>query len=145
MVYGSHSPELSLAEALAATRALGIPDEQVLPRVTVAARASLARVLQLDHRARRSLGVKLEDLLERDWKRGRVELRSQALGRLAWTLGFECLQVPSAVTRRGLNLVIFPDNLRPSSHLEAWGVVSRDKPGSGPDPPARGPLGRLSV
>lgn len=58
-VYGSLSPELSLAEALATTRAVGIPDEQVLPRVIVAARASLAMVMPLDHRARRSLGVSL--------------------------------------------------------------------------------------
>ena len=58
---------------------------------------------------------------------------SQALGRLAWALGLEGLLVPSAVVRRGLNLVVFPENLRPSSRLEARGIVSGGGLGWGPD------------
>lgn len=121
-VYGSSSPELSLSEALAATRTLGIPDERVLPRVTVAGHARLASVLRLDARVRRSLHLSRGELLEPDWRAGASELPSQALGRLAHALGFEGLLVPSAAGP-GDNLVVFPDNLRARSRLEARGLV----------------------
>jgi len=121
-VYGSLTPELSLAEALATTRALGIADESALPRVTAAGWARLRRVLRLDARARRSLGAKRSEWLEPDWKRGGEEVLSQALGRLAEAQGLEGLLVPSAVAPLGQNLVVFPDKLRARSRLEARGV-----------------------
>jgi hypothetical protein len=120
-------------EALAATRALGVPDRLALPKVTVAGHASLTKVLRLDRAVRTLLGVRNPDLLDPDWRNAGTEVLSQRVGRLVFEAGIEALLVPSAVDRKlGGNLVAFPDNLAPGSRLRAEGLGRwrRGKPGS---------------
>ena len=50
------------------------------------------------------------------------EALTQALGRLAYELGWEALVVPSAARRGGVNLIIFPDNLTLGSAIEIVNV-----------------------
>ena len=122
-VYASLTPETAVAEALAHSRHYGIPDADVLPRVLVALDASLAALADLtDGGARRILRVSRRRLCGEPWRRaaeaGREAL-TQAIGRAAFEAGLEALLVPSAASRAGANLVVFPERLRPGSRLAA--------------------------
>lgn len=115
-VYASLTPEAALAETTESLRRAGIPPEFALPRVFVALRVRLPRVLHLtDGALRRRLRVSRRRMVQTNWRReqdaGREAL-TQALGRAAFVVGLEGLVVPSAATRRGENLVAFPGRLR---------------------------------
>ena len=43
---------------------------------------------------------------------------TQAIGRLAFDLGWEALLVPSAARKTGINLILFPDNLARTSIVQ---------------------------
>ena len=120
-VYASLSPETAVAEALAHARHYGIPDAEALPRVLVALDASVAALVDLtEARARRILRVSRRRLRGEPWRRaadaGREAL-TQAIGRAAFEGGLEGLLVPSAASRTGVNIVVFPERLRPGSRL----------------------------
>ena len=67
----------------------------------------------------------MADILNEDWQtiqREGDESWTQAIGRGAYSAGFEGLLVPSARHRpQGVNLVIFPDNLRVGSSIDILG------------------------
>jgi RES domain-containing protein len=128
-VYASLEIATATEEALAHHRYFGFPEETALPRVMVAIRTNLQRVLNLaDPKPRRSLGVNRGRLVGEDWRalntRGREAL-TQAVGRLAWEAGWEGLLVPSSADAGGVNLVVFPGNVvPPDSYLL---IVNRDQ------------------
>lgn len=120
-VYGSTTPETALAEALAHCRYYGIPVQQALPRVFVAIDVRLQAVLDLTRGdIRRRLGVAFRRMVGVDWRcemhDGAMPL-TQRIGRAAAEAGLEGLLVPSAAERRGVNLVVFPQNLRNGSAI----------------------------
>jgi RES domain-containing protein len=120
-VYASTTPETALAEALAQFRRYGIPDREAMPRVLTALEARLSRLLDLtDGSVRRLLRVSRRRMAGEPWRalqeRGR-EAVTQAIGRAAFEAGVEGLLTPSAAARKGVNLVVFPEALRPGSSL----------------------------
>jgi RES domain-containing protein len=93
-----------------------------LPKI----RVDLGTVLDLTHgKTRSAVRVSERRMLNEPWreeqKAGREGL-TQALGRLAHELGWEGLLVPSAATRGGTNLIVFPANLSRRSSLEIINV-----------------------
>jgi RES domain-containing protein len=112
-VYGSLTPEVAMAETFAAARRHGIPDAELTPRVIAAARATLARVVDLTRdEIRGRLGVTAGRMVEEPWAElnGRgEEALTQAIGRAAHALLLEGLIVPSSASPGGRNAVLFPD------------------------------------
>src|SRR3954453_184789 len=121
-LYASLDPHTALDEVLAHFRHFGLPIESAMPRVTVAVRVAIARVLDLTDGANRSaLRVSARRMLREPWREEQAagrEALTQALGRLAYDLDWESLLVPSAARRGGVNLIIFPDNLTLGSAIE---------------------------
>ncbi len=121
MVYASLSPETAMAETLAYFRHYGIPLQQAMPRTFVAIAASLQAVLDLRQGwVRQRLHVAQKQILTVDWRgemRAGREPITQTIGRAALEAGLEGLIVPSAADRRGHNLLVLPENLRPQSRL----------------------------
>jgi RES domain-containing protein len=116
-VYGASTPELAIAENLAQSRRFGIPDADAMPRVLRALEIRLVKAADLtDGLVRRRLHVTLADLAEEPWldrnAAGREAL-TQAVGRVAFESGFDGLIVPSAQSRSGYVVVVFPDLLGP--------------------------------
>ena len=129
-VYASLDPHTALDEVLAHFRHYGLPAESAMPRVTVAVRVDFARVLDLtDGATRRALRVSGRRMLREPWREKQAagrEALTQALGRLAFELGWEALVVPSAARKGGVNLVMFPNNLASASTIAIINV--RDLP-----------------
>ena len=126
VVYGALQPETAFAESLAMHRYYGLPFHQAMPKVVAAVRVELSTVLDMTLSAvRRRLGYFIPILTELDWRqadaKGEVPLTRQ-LGIAAHAAGLEALLVPSAAQRAARNLVIFPDNLLPSSSLVGIGL-----------------------
>jgi RES domain-containing protein len=122
-VYASLDPETAMKEALATFRYYGWPLYGAMPRVFRALELRLVRVASLRHRkVREHLAPWLKASLAEDWRSLQAsgqEGTSQAIGRAAFVLGFEGLLVPSHAARAGTNLIAFPDNLGPGSHIRA--------------------------
>lgn len=114
-VYMALDPETALAETLSHFRYYGLPFDQAMPRVFVALRVQLRRVLDLNRQTiRRVLGITPARLLKEDWRAlqdQRKEALTQALGRAAYVAGFEGILVPSAARPEGSNLVLLLENL----------------------------------
>lgn len=120
-VYASLTPETAMAEALAHVRYYGFPIDEALPRTFVAIEAHLQIVLDCrSDDVRQSLAASLEALQTVDWRKevaeGREPLTRQ-VGRMAYEAGLEGLVDPSAADPHGMNLLVFPANLRPESGL----------------------------
>jgi len=131
-VYASLTPETAIAEALGQFRYYGIPDADAMPRVLVALDASLAALADLTAGpARRILRVSRRRMRADSWRaaaeRGRESL-TQAIGRAAYEAEIEGLLVPSAVDRKGANLVFFPERLRAGSRLTVHASGPRRAP-----------------
>ena len=124
-VYASLDPHTALEEVLAHFRHYALPIESAMPRVTVAVRVEPSRALDLTNGAPRSaLRVSERRMLREPWREEQAagrEALTQALGRLAHELGWEALIVPSAARRRGVNLIILPENL---AHRDALEIVN---------------------
>ena len=73
------------------------------------------------------MGVSECRMLEIDWRQamasGSVPV-TQRIGQAASETGLEGLLVPSAAERQGVNLVVFPQNLRSSSSIA---VIDADR------------------
>jgi len=112
-VYGSQTPEIAMAEALALYRYYALPVHQAMPRTFFAFRASrFTRLLDLtDGMVRNRLRVSTKRLLQCDWRadaaKGREAL-TQAIGRAAHRANFQGIIVPSACQHEVANLVFFP-------------------------------------
>ena len=125
-VYTSLDLQTALAESLAHCRYYGLPLETITPRVFIAIRLRVQRILDLTQGSiRKTLKTSLRSLCEEAWRdlqeQGR-EARTQALGRIAYEAEWEGLLVPSTAHRGGANLVIFPANLLAGSWME---IVNR--------------------
>jgi RES domain-containing protein len=128
-VYTSLEMQTATEEALSHHRYFGFAVETALPRVMVAIRVSLRRVLNLtDPRPRSALGITRGRLTAEDWRAANArgeEALTQAVGRLAWENGWEGLLVSSSADPGGVNLIVFPGNLvPPESYLL---IVNRDQ------------------
>jgi hypothetical protein len=99
--------------ARAARYAIALAD--MLPLVLVTVSATLHQVLDLtDGAVRRTLRVSQQRLCAEPWwirQEAGEEALTQAIGRAAYSVGFEGLRVPCAVSKDGVNLVVFPANL----------------------------------
>jgi RES domain-containing protein len=120
-VYGSLSPEAAMAETLEHARYYDIQPWRLMRRVFCALEVRLARTLDLTRGdVRHRIRVSHERMIREDWRqrmsRGEEAL-TQAIGRAAFEAGLEALVVPSAALRRGRNLLVFPQNLSPTSRL----------------------------
>ena len=100
----------------------GFKDQCIRPRVMAGIKLKVKRLFDLtDARIRRKIGFRLDDLTQEDWyaiQIGGEESWTQAIGRGALLAGFEGLLAPSASHRLGKNVVIFRDNLAPTSTVE---------------------------
>ena len=66
-------------------------------------------------------------MVSEDWRRLQDkghEALTQAIGRMIHEAGIEAMLVPSAATRNGSGIVIFPDNLTKKSSLK---IVNADE------------------
>lgn len=120
-VYASLAPETAMAETLAHHRYYEIPIEDAMPRTFVAIQFNLHFVLDLRNgRVRQRLQLSESLLLTLDWRKevkaGREPV-TQLLGRAVFTSRLEGAIVPSAADPAGANLVIFPENLDPTSTI----------------------------
>lgn len=110
-VYLSLTVACATEEALAQNRRNGLPDIQMMPLVIAGVEVRLARTIDLTNReVQKILGVTLEDLVILPLPRD-TESITQAIGRIAYSAGYEGLLVPSAALSEHQNLVIFPENL----------------------------------
>lgn len=120
-LHASTTPETAIAESLARTRAAGIPDWAVMPRVVRGVSVSVSRLIDLRAGSIRSaLKVSESRMSDTRWERDNSagkEALTQAVGRAALAADLEALLVPSARVAGGTNLFVFPDSLRISSHI----------------------------
>jgi RES domain-containing protein len=126
IIYASLDPSTALDEVLAHFRHFRIPIESAMPRVTVSVRVRLQKVLDLtDGAIRSAIRVSERRMIGEPWREKQQageEALTQALGRLAHELDWEGLLAPSAASRGGVNLIVFPGNLRKTSGLEIVNV-----------------------
>jgi len=118
-LYGSTTDATALEESKANDRYYGIVNRS--PRLVVAVEATLHRVLDLTSAAvRRQLGVTATELMAEDWRKlleaGR-ESFTQALGRAAFQAEASGILARSAARASGVNVVVFPGNLRAAESL----------------------------
>ena len=122
VIYASLSPETAMAETLAHCRYYGFPPQSAMPRTFVALHMRLSAVIDLtDGALRQRLRVSERRMMAVDWRQEMAagqEPITQRLGRAGFDAGFEGFFVRSAADRRGYNVLVFPDNLRPSSTVE---------------------------
>ena len=117
-VYLSPDHSTAMAEYLAQNRRQGLPDHAAMPAVTAGVNLNLRRVLNLnDRRIRRILQVSRTGMTSGSPDLGPVEHLTQAMGRLAWSEGYEGLLVPSAARLLKCNIVVFPERLGPGQML----------------------------
>lgn len=121
VVYLSTQPETALAEANEHFRYHALPLTNGLPKVVVAVRVEIDRVLDFtDAAVAKAFPEKLSTLLKEDWRamldRG-DEATTQAMGRAAFAAGFQGLSVPSKPVKDGVNLLVFPKRMTKSNVL----------------------------
>lgn len=131
VVYGSSTPESSVAESLSALRRAGVPPSSSAPFVIAAVWAAFDALDLTAAVVLEALGLELGDLAADPWWRtqgaGRESL-TQAVGRAAFEAGLEGLIVPSAAVPGVLNLAVFPDRLPAERLPRARGIDSADPP-----------------
>ena len=122
-IYGSTTPELAMIESLAYQRRAGLPVERAMPLVFKAISITVERCLDLtDAGMLADLELSLDQLRTDTWWLARArgeESLTQAVGRAAHASGIESLLVASAhALDQGVNVVVLPDCLKPSSGLK---------------------------
>lgn len=125
--YTAMSPETALAEALSTVHYFGLPMAQALPRVLVALRLKVRHVLDLrEGKVRSALRLSEQAMRALDWRaenqRG-TEALTQAWGQAFAAAHFEAVIVPSAPQAHGVNVLVFPDNLRNDSDYHVLSEV----------------------
>ncbi len=122
----STSQETAIAESGASFTYYNFAPSDVRPKLIVAVRAKLAKVLDLValKGLRTKTWLELDKLLAEDWHKvndAGHESQSQAFGRAAHAIGAEALLVPSARVAGGMNLVYFPQSPARGSKVEILG------------------------
>lgn len=125
-LYASTTPLTAVYEAYRNFFDFGFSLTSIRPRVFCGADVRVQALIDMtDSSIRRRLGLTLEEILDEDWQtiqREGDESWTQATGRGAYEAGFEGLLVPSARHRPdGVNVAIFPDNLRADSRIDILG------------------------
>ncbi|WP_417738087.1 RES family NAD+ phosphorylase [Rosistilla oblonga] len=120
--YGALTPEVAMAETLAAARYHGLAAHTVMPRIFVAIHVQLSFVLDLTAANVQAAGrLRSSRFTHVDWRadvdKGRMPA-TQAIGSAAAAIGLEAILVPPAAATKGRNLVVFVDNLVGSSLVE---------------------------
>jgi len=121
--YASGTPETALAESLSQVRRGTLPDAKALPRMIVCIRVRVSKALDLtDGKIRQRLGVSEARMTDATkWKQDNYhnhESLTQAIGRAAFSAGFEAMVAPSAADRpHGVVIVVFPEKLLTGSLL----------------------------
>lgn len=133
VIYLSEQPETAMHEANEHFRYYNIPIWRGMPKVTVAVRASLDRILDLtSEQPANALPETMELLLAEDWRaimaRG-AEATTQANGRAAFQAGVQGLRVPSKPDPIGVNLVLFPALFTNAAQLQVLSPDELDKLG----------------
>jgi RES domain-containing protein len=131
VVYGSTTPEASVAESLSALRRAGVAPAAAAPFVIAAVWASFDALDLTTAEALEALTLDADALARDPWWTsqwaGRESL-TQALGRAAFETGLEGLLVPSAAVPGVVNLAVFPDRLPPERRPVARGIDAADPP-----------------
>jgi RES domain-containing protein len=125
-VHASLDIKTAIAESLGTQRRYGIAVAARLPLTLVAIDVRLPALIDLtDEIVLAGLELTRQRLLRCRWReamnKGREAL-TPAIGRIAFALDLEGLLVPSAQSRKGTNLIIFPENLRQVSSLRIQNV-----------------------
>ncbi|MGO9202190.1 MAG: RES family NAD+ phosphorylase [Limisphaerales bacterium] len=128
----STAPETAVSESSAGFTYYNFALSDVRPRVLVAVRVSLSRVLDLvaPKGIRSKPWLELDELLAEDWRKINntgYEAGSHALARAGHDLGAEGLLVPSARVAGAMNLVYFPESLGTGSKVEILGEDELDR------------------
>ena len=120
-IYASLDPITAAEESYQRFANYGISSSRIKPRAFVGLRLELCKTLSLtDARIRRKLGFSLRDLVNENWlsiQESGNEAWTQTVGRCCHDLGMEAMICPSAASRNGSNIVIFPTNLKPTSAI----------------------------
>lgn len=124
-VYLSLDPQAAIAEVMSHCDREGLPFAKGVQRNLRAIHVEVSEVLELtDPTVLASFGVSTADLVDiwgSPWEisqdRG-DEALTQAIGRAAFTEGFEAILAPCAPDPTLRNLVVFNANLRPGSSLK---------------------------
>ena len=129
-IYASLDPVTAVKESFQEFLKYGFSTASIKPRVMAGLELNVSAILDLTNPSiRKTIGFTYTELISEDWhaiQSEGEEAWTQAIGRGAKTAGFEGLLVPSARNRRGVNVVIFPDNLRPKSTCKL--MSSKDLP-----------------
>ncbi|MGJ8641528.1 MAG: RES family NAD+ phosphorylase [Opitutaceae bacterium] len=125
--YTALSPEVALAEALAATRYYGFPDSHAAPLVFVTAQAKLNKVIDLRIGSiRQSLRLSDATITQFDWRSENTKGQESITQAFGWALqatGIEGFVCPSAALSGGANLIVFPQNLKRPTSLRVLSEV----------------------
>jgi RES domain-containing protein len=130
-VYLALSPEAAIAEVFQIGNHFGFNQTSLRPRLIVAVRIRLQRIVDLRPDAGPISAVcSLAELLGENWRtavdHGRMTL-SQTLGSLLFTSGVEGFLVPSATGCGPGNLIFFNENKETGSTLEVLGGDELDQ------------------
>jgi hypothetical protein len=74
----------------------------------------------------------MSELVAADWRAlmsRNVESASQTLGRVAYAAGLQGLKVPSRPDPKGINVLVFPENLTMACRLEVMNADELDNLG----------------
>ena len=125
--YTATTPEAAMAESLAHARYYNLPVSSALPKVLVALRLKANAVLDLTIKEHRKVLGMSRGVIAADWRlenQMRHQSLSQAWGAVFAQAGLEAVIVPSAASRQGINVLVFPENLRSGS---TWRVLDSVK------------------
>lgn len=120
-VYLCETAEAALQEYLSRSRRMKLSDHKSLPMIMVGVRV---RVLNLLDTTDMEVAAVVNPLLEKEkihWRaiQDRREAISQAIGRSIKEIGFSGLVAPSQASPGHKNIIVLPENLRPSETLSA--------------------------
>jgi RES domain-containing protein len=120
-VYLCDSPETALAEYLARSRRMRLPDARVLPMVMAAVETRVSLALDLDAPQAAAVVQPFLTSEKVHWRtiQHRREAVSQAIGRALHRLGLHALVVTSQARSNGHTIVLFPDRFSSKDRLSA--------------------------
>ena len=117
-IYLSLDPDTACQEAFQHFMDYGIKKTVAIkPHVFASAEIEVSELLDLsDSKILKKINFTLKELLAEDWKgiqQQGIESWTQAIGRGCKAAGFDGLIAPSSKNKRGQNLVLFPEHIKP--------------------------------